>query len=190
MAGRIQSLCDEVQRLGIPIDTLPVWYMGLPLTTKSMTHDDNQPLIDKIRTQLLSWSIRALFHASRLQVINSVIVSRTNFWCSVIRLPKCCLEKIERTCSVFLLYGSPNSNKQEKVAWNYVCKHKTEGGLGIRRMADYSRLFSLSLIWRLLINSGSFVLLELRWISCGVAAFGMWVINMQAHGIWRNLSKI
>lgn len=42
MAGRIdQSFCDEVQRLGIPIDSLPVWYMGLPLTKKSMTHDDN-----------------------------------------------------------------------------------------------------------------------------------------------------
>ena len=47
-------------------------------------------------------------------------------------------------------------------------------------MADYSRVFALRLIWRLLINAGSFGLLGLGWISCDVAASGMWVIDMQA----------
>lgn len=96
MAGRLsQAFKEEVNRLGIPVDTLPVRYLGLPLTTKSMSRADYEPLIDKIRSRFLSWSSRALSYAGRLQLINSVIVSITNFWCSVFRLPKSCLETIE-----------------------------------------------------------------------------------------------
>ncbi|CAH8263636.1 unnamed protein product [Arabidopsis lyrata] len=36
--------------------SLPIRYLGLPLTTKSMTRHDYEPLIDKIRGRLLSWS--------------------------------------------------------------------------------------------------------------------------------------
>lgn len=69
MAGSInQSFRNAVDQLGIPVDTLPVRYLGLPLTTKSMTRNDYKPLIDKIRTRLLSWSSCALSYAGRLQL--------------------------------------------------------------------------------------------------------------------------
>ena len=136
--------------MGIPIDALPVRYFGLPLTTKSMSRADYKPLIDKIMSHFLSWSTCALSYAGHLQLINSVIVSITNFWCSVFRLPKRCLEIIESMCSAFLWLGSPHTNTKAKVAWLDVCKPKQEGGLGIRRMEDSSRIFALSLIWQLL----------------------------------------
>ena len=51
MGGKVrQGFIDEVNRLNLPIDTLPIRYLGLPLTTKSMTRDDYEPLIDKIRS--------------------------------------------------------------------------------------------------------------------------------------------
>ena len=147
MAGRItQAFQAEVNRLGIPVDILPVRYLGLPLTTKSMSRADYEPLIDKIRSRFLSWSSGALSYAGHLQLINSVIVSITNFWCSVFRLPKCCLETIESMCSAFFWSGSPHTNTKAKVAWLDICKPKQEGNLGIRRMVDSSRVFALSLI--------------------------------------------
>ena len=49
MAGRItQAFQLDVNRLGIPVDTLPVRYLGLPLTTKSLSRAYYEPLIDKI----------------------------------------------------------------------------------------------------------------------------------------------
>ena len=49
MAGRItQDFQLEVNRLDIPVDTLPVRYLGLPLTTKSLSRAYYEPLIDKI----------------------------------------------------------------------------------------------------------------------------------------------
>ena len=95
-----------------------------------MTRDDYEPLIDRIRSKFISWMSRALSYAARLQLINSVIVSITNFWSSVFRLPKRCLETIESMCSAFLWSGTPNSSGEAKVAWDEVCMPKEEG-LGI-----------------------------------------------------------
>lgn len=45
MAGRVsQAFRDEVSSMGIPVDTLPVRYLGLPLMTKSMPRDDYRRL--------------------------------------------------------------------------------------------------------------------------------------------------
>lgn len=191
MAGRItQSFQNEVQRLCIPADTLPVRYLGLPLTTISMTRDDYEPLIDKIRTRLLSWSSKSLSYEGRLQLINFVIMSITNFWCSVFKLPERCLEEIERMCSGFLWSGTPTSNTQAKVAWDDVCKPKSEGGLGIRRLADSSRVFALSLIWRLLTNSGS---LWVAWTRANLLRrCCFWDVSDRYAGswIWRKLLKL
>lgn len=66
MAGRInQEFKDLVQRLDIPTESLPVRYLEFSLTTKSMTTSNYEPLIDQLRTLLLSWSIRLLSYAGR-----------------------------------------------------------------------------------------------------------------------------
>ncbi|XP_013601566.1 PREDICTED: uncharacterized protein LOC106309022 [Brassica oleracea var. oleracea] len=169
MAGRIsQDFKDEVQRLGIPTESLPVRYLGLPLTTKTMTKTDYEPLIYQIRTCLVSWSSRSLSYAGRLQLVKTVIGSITNFWCSVFRLPKSCLSTIESMCAAFLWSGSPNTHTKAKVAWDDVCRPKDEGGLGLSRLTEISRVFALSLIWRLLTNSGS---LWVAWTKDRAASF-------------------
>ncbi|XP_048619854.1 uncharacterized protein LOC125590353 [Brassica napus] len=53
--------------------------MGLPLTTKALSKEDYEPLIDKIRTRMLSWTNKSLSYAGRLQLLNSVISSITHY---------------------------------------------------------------------------------------------------------------
>lgn len=140
---------------GIKMEALPIRYLGLPLTTKSMTRVDYEPLLDKIRNRLLSWTNKSLTFAGRLQLVKSVITSIANFWCSVSRLPNRCLDAIERLCSAFIWSGSPHDTRKAKVAWTDVCLPKDEGGLGLRKLRDTSRVYALSLIWRLFSNSAS-----------------------------------
>ena len=191
MAGRIsQEFKDEAHRLGIPTDSLPVRYLGLPLTTKTMTKADYEPLIDQIRTRMVYWSSRCLSYAGRLQLVKTVIGSITNFWCSVFRLPKTCLNTIEGMCAAFLWSGSPNTHTKAKVAWEDICQPKDEGGLGIRRLTDTSRVFALSLIWRLLTNSGS---LWVAWTKAYLLkTHSFWDTNGNHAGswIWRKLLKL
>lgn len=49
IAGKTnEDLINAATTLGFPIAELPIHYLGLPLTTKSMTRLEYEPLIDRI----------------------------------------------------------------------------------------------------------------------------------------------
>lgn len=96
--------------------------------------------------QISSCSSKMLSFAGRLQLINSNITSITNLWCSAFRILKICFETIESMCGAFLCPCSPHITSKTKVAWDEAVCPKKEGSLGIRRMYDSSRVFSLQLI--------------------------------------------
>ena len=101
----LDPLLSEAMRLGIKVGSLPVRYLGMPLTTKALTKQDYKPLIDKVRGRMLSWRNKYLSYAGRLQLIKSVISSIVNFWSQAFILPKACLDTIESMCSAFLWSG-------------------------------------------------------------------------------------
>lgn len=127
-------MINEAESIRIKVGNLPVRYLGLPLTTKSLTRQDYEPLLDKMRGRMLSWRNKCLSYAGRLQLIKSVISSIVNFWSQAFIFPKACLDEIESMCSVLLLFGSPNLTHKAKVSWEDLCCPIAEGGLGIRKL--------------------------------------------------------
>lgn len=119
---------------GLKVDTLPICYLGMHLTSKVWSKTDYEPLIDQLCKNILSWTHRALSFAGRLQLIKTVITSTVNFWSSAFLLRKGCLDTIESMCSAFLWSGSPTVTHKAKVAWEDVCYPKEDGGLGLRRL--------------------------------------------------------
>lgn len=73
---------------------LPMKYLGLLLMTKRMTIADCNPLLEKIRLKISSWTGRYLSYAGRMQLLTSVINSLINFWISAFRLPNGCIKEI------------------------------------------------------------------------------------------------
>lgn len=102
MAGNMQKREEILSDFQFTTGSLLVRYLGLPLLTKRMTVLDYLPLTEKIRKRVSSWTGRFLSYAGRLQLINSVIMSLTNFWMAAFRLPSGCIKEIERICSSFL----------------------------------------------------------------------------------------
>lgn len=47
------------------------------------------------------------------------------------------------------------SQANDKVSWEDVCLPREEGGLGLRRLVDVSKVFALKLIWKLFTTYGS-----------------------------------
>lgn len=155
-----------------------------------MTAHDYSPLIDKIRTRLISWTSKCLSYAGRLQLISSVITSISSFWCSVFRLPQRCFDEIESLCSAFLWSGNPKTTSGAKVAWADICKPKIEGGLGLRKLRDVSRVYAYKLIWRLFSRSGS---LWVAWTKQNLMRNGFfWTSPNTSLGswVWRKLLKL
>lgn len=66
VAGSNHTLMiTEAEALGIGVGNLPIRYLGMPLSTKSLTAHDYEPLIDKIRRKMLCWSNKSLSFAER-----------------------------------------------------------------------------------------------------------------------------
>lgn len=184
------DLINAAEILRIKVGTLPIRYLGMPLTTKSLTSHDYEPLIDKIRTRMLCWSNKSLSFAGRLQLIQSVISSTVNFWSSAFILPAKCLDTIESMCSAFLWSGSPNQTHKAKVSWEDLCYPKDEGGLSVRKLRDSSKAFALKIIWRLFTQASS---LWVSWVRHYLLRYNsFWDVRDVSQGswIWRKLLKL
>ncbi|XP_010412606.1 PREDICTED: uncharacterized protein LOC104698930 [Camelina sativa] len=164
-------------RLNLTHGSLPIRYLGFPLITQKLSASDYQPLIDKVKSRISGWTHRHLLFAGRLQLLQSVINNTINFWASIFMLPSKCLKELERICSAFLWKGVADSARGAKVSWDVVCTAKSAGGLGLKRLADWNRIFGLET------NSGSYKWLILLytnveaftscWSSSSLAFSGM-----------------
>ena len=191
MAGVPDTQKEEIlQQFPFDYGTLPVRYLGLPLLTRRMTASDYLPLIEKIRSQINSWTVRALSFAGRFQLISSVIFSLTNFWIAAFRLPKACIQEIDKLCSAFLWSGPSLNSRKVKVAWAEVCTPRQEGGLGLRSIAEANKVCVLKLIWRILSAKGS---LWVEWIKKYLIRRGsFWSVKENTtcgSWIWKKLLK-
>lgn len=96
------------------VGQLPVRYLGLSLLINQMTVSDYTSLVERIRSQMCSWTVRFLSYAERLQLLNSVVGSIINFWITAYRLPSGCLKELEKLCSAFLWSGPDLNPKKAK----------------------------------------------------------------------------
>ncbi|KAK4384657.1 hypothetical protein Sango_3039200 [Sesamum angolense] len=128
-----QQILDTV---GFQEGSLPVKYLGIPLTSSRLTISDCRPLIDKVDTRLAGWQHQNLSYAGRLQLIKSM--------------------------RAFLWQGS-SGRGNAKVAWDQLCKPKSEGGLGIRSLIITNQALILKQLWRILQNDGTSIWVD--WIQ-------------------------
>lgn len=174
-SGLTQMETDLIQfTTGMPMGTLPVRYLGVPLCTKKLSLLNCEVLLQQIKTRLSSWSAKALSFAGRLLLIMTVITGITTFWCSTFILPQACVKRINSLCGVFLWKGDIEQHHSARVSWEVVTKPKREGGLGIKNLAIWNKACCLKLIWLLFFQSG----------SVWVAWFVEEVLNGSLSNLW------
>ena len=154
-AGLSQNETTELQSYGFSTGTLPIRYLGLPLMSRKLKISEYSPLLDKITSRFNSWSSKSLSFAGRRILISTVINGTVNFWSQTFTLPKGCIKRIETLCAQFLWSGSIDRRGNAKVAWASVCLPKSEGGLDLRRYANWNTTLLLRLIWLLFAGGGS-----------------------------------
>lgn len=173
-SGLSQRETDLIQfTTGMPMGSLPVRYLGVPLCTKKLSLLNCEVLLQQIKSRLSSWSAKALSFAGRLLLIKTVITGITTFWCSTFILPQACVKRINSLCGVFLWQGDIDKHHNARVSWEVVTKPKREGGLGIKNLATWNKACCLKLIWLLFFQSGSV------WVA--------WFIEEVLHGSLNNL---
>ncbi|CAA7058378.1 unnamed protein product [Microthlaspi erraticum] len=191
LVGNKPVLTQQLASLfGLVHGSLPVRYLVLPLMPHKLRPQDYQPLIDKVRSRICSWTARQLSFAGRLQLIQSVIYSTINFWSAAFPLPKRCFSLLEKMCNAFLWNGAPDSARGARVSWESVCSPKSSGGLGLRRLEDMNQVFGLKLIWMIFASNGS---LWVAWVQKYVLRGRLfWCPSLHVTGswIWKHLLNL
>ena len=106
------------------LGTLPFKYLGVPLSSKRFSIADCEKLADMMIKRISSWQAKHLSYAARLQLINSVLMGISSYWCQIFILAKKVINIVNSICRSFLWFGVSHSHKPENISWKEVCTPK------------------------------------------------------------------
>ncbi|KAL0320490.1 UNVERIFIED_CONTAM: hypothetical protein Sradi_5310500 [Sesamum radiatum] len=139
--------------------TLPVRYLGLPLTSSRLTLLDCQPLLQKIDKRIGAWVGIPLSFAARVQLIKSVLMAFNVYWGSTFILPKGVIRQIDKRLRTFQWKGTMATG-YAKVAWRDVCLPTEEGGQGIRDIQALNYSLMCRRLWDIVVERSNSICLD------------------------------
>lgn len=156
---------DEVKqgildRTDFPLGTLPIRYLGLPLSSNKWSKIDCHQLDEKITSRITAYS-RQLSYAGRLQIINVVLFSIYNFWGTVFILPQSVLKVVDKQCRDYLRGKTEERRKITVVAWEKICTPRKCSGLNVRSCKNWNVASVGKLLWKLAMKHD---LLWVKWV--------------------------
>ncbi|KAL9683120.1 hypothetical protein QQ045_014936 [Rhodiola kirilowii] len=133
--------------IGTKASPLQVRYLGLPLTSRSLSRKDCDKLIGNITARLNSWSNRFLSRVGRRVLVSAVLQAMVFFWARVCILPKTVIHEVNLICARFLWRGRCDKKGGHLVKWNEVCQKKEEGDLGLKNIETMNYAMVINQIW-------------------------------------------
>lgn len=140
---------------GIPVGSLPIRYLGLPLNSRKLSTANCEPLLQQVRPKINSWTSKYLSFAGRQVLLSTVIAGITNFWCAAFVLPKEVIHAIDKMCNAFMWKGTLEGKYVARVAWDRVTQPKPGGGFGLRNLELWNTTCTIKLLWLLLFRTES-----------------------------------
>ncbi|XP_043696713.1 uncharacterized protein LOC122647354 [Telopea speciosissima] len=148
LGGLTQASSLELLDLtGFSETKLPIRYLGVPLVSGRLSMKDCSPILDLVRRKLEGWKARFLSYAGHLQLLSSVLQGSYIYWAGIFGLPGNVVTKLESMFSNFLWSGPSLERKTHFISWDAVCKPKSEGGLGIKRVKEMNIAGITKQIW-------------------------------------------
>ncbi|KAJ1685156.1 hypothetical protein LUZ63_016546 [Rhynchospora breviuscula] len=145
-----QSVLDLQELLGCSSTTLPIQYLGLPLTDRRPDRSTFQILIDKLTKRLSGWKAKLLSRAGRVVLASSVLSTIPIFFMSVFKLPMWVIRAIDRIRREFIWKGVMVPNRGvHLLSWDRVCLPKSLGGFGLLNLNLHNLSLLLRWWWRI-----------------------------------------
>ncbi|XP_021775982.1 uncharacterized protein LOC110739808 [Chenopodium quinoa] len=152
---------QTLRHTGFSEGSFPFRYLGIPLNAKYLRFADYDGLVDKMLSRITCWASRNLSYAARVVLIKSVLMSLHVYWAQCLLLPASVLDRITQICRAFLWDGSANLSRSPPISWDWVCKPKATGGLGIRNCKLWNKAALGKYVWKIVNKEDS---LWVRWV--------------------------
>ncbi len=135
--------------LGCRHGSLPLNYLGMPLSDRKLTKDDWFGVIDKLGRRIDGWQAKLLSRGGRLTLVNAVLANVPLYLFSVFKAPTWVINRIESLRRDFFWFGDAQRNGWGRlVAWKRVCRSKVEGGLGVLDLGLMNDALLVKWWWR------------------------------------------
>jgi ribonuclease HI len=124
-------------------------YLGVPLLGRAPKRNDFQYLVDQVEAKLSSWKAKQLSFAGRVTLAKSVLEAVPIYPMMTTKIPKSCLDDIERIQRSFIWGDTDSGRKFHAVRWDKVTTPKRMGGLGLRNLECMNKACLSKLGWKL-----------------------------------------
>lgn len=134
--------------LRFQIGSLPVTYLGIPISVGRPHRDSWKNILDKFCVKVNHWTHRWLSFAGRVQLLKYVVQALPTYRCMIQVAPVSFIKELDSLARHFLWVGSLQSSKWSLVKWDIVCSPKQFRGLGLRQSLLFSVAQAAKLYWR------------------------------------------
>ncbi|XP_021727816.1 uncharacterized protein LOC110694928 [Chenopodium quinoa] len=134
---------------GFAIGDFPFRYLGISLNTKYMRSSDFDSIVDKMLARITCWSSRNLSYAAKTILINSALMSLHSYRAQCVLLPNGVMHRITQLCRSFLWDGVAVLGGAPLISWDWVCKPKKYGGIGMRDCIRWNKAALGKYVWKI-----------------------------------------
>jgi hypothetical protein len=126
------DLDDILHNFPVTRVNIPMKYLSLPLSVLRLKGIHFQPLEDKVAGKLVPWIGKHVTMAGHVTLVEAVLTSMVIYYITVLEILVEMLMKIDSIRQTFLWAACDKVTGEKcKVIWDFVCKPKDKGGLGI-----------------------------------------------------------
>ncbi|XP_074298919.1 uncharacterized protein LOC141629897 [Silene latifolia] len=123
-------------------------YLGAPIDLGRKKTSAFQFILDKISTKILSWGAANFSQASKLLLINSILMASIAHVASILPIPLHITTKLNYLIDLFWWKQSKNKRAQHWLSPEKLQLPKSEGGLGIKNARLFSQAMISKTFWR------------------------------------------
>lgn len=155
-----------ITQLGIQRTTDLGNYLGMPLIHGRSGRKTYKFLIDKVRIKLGAWQTKLLSQAARCILICSVLNSIPTYAMQTVRLPAGLLQEIDKLARKFFWGEIGGGRRLHWCSWELICKPKSQGGLGIKKLSHMNLAMLSKLAWNIITRQ------DLLWVRVLRSKYG------------------